>query len=224
MKGSATALFWRSPGRDPLHRARGRRAGRRRASTRRRARSRRSGRAPTSLDDFAMARDGPVLGGDPRAPSRSRPRSAPGPIGAVEAADVASTRRRSACWGEAKSLHWESDGATRPGLAPLPARLRSRAAATRWSSSSTAARPPTQRHRLARRAGTRSLPSQGYFVFLPNPRGSYGFGEAFTQGNVKDFGGGDLRDILSGVDEALQGGARSTRRASASSAGATAAT
>jgi dipeptidyl aminopeptidase/acylaminoacyl peptidase len=48
------------------------------------------------------------------------------------------------------------------------------------------------------------LPSQGYFVFLPNPRGSYGFGEAFVQGNVKDFGGGDLRDILSGVDAALQ--------------------
>ena len=48
------------------------------------------------------------------------------------------------------------------------------------------------------------LPSQGYFVFLPNPRGSYGFGEAFAQGNVKDFGGGDLQDILSGVDAALK--------------------
>ncbi len=49
-----------------------------------------------------------------------------------------------------------------------------------------------------------ALPSQGYFVFLPNPRGSYGFGEAFTQGNVKDFGLGDLRDILTGVDEVLR--------------------
>jgi dipeptidyl aminopeptidase/acylaminoacyl peptidase len=48
------------------------------------------------------------------------------------------------------------------------------------------------------------LPSQGYFVFWPNPRGSYGFGEAFTQGNVKDFGSGDLRDILKGVDEVLR--------------------
>jgi dipeptidyl aminopeptidase/acylaminoacyl peptidase len=51
---------------------------------------------------------------------------------------------------------------------------------------------------------TGAIPSQGYFLFLPNPRGSYGFGEKFTQGNVKDFGGGDLRDILSGVDEALK--------------------
>jgi len=40
----------------------------------------------------------------------------------------------------------------------------------------------------------------GYFVFRPNPRGSYGQGEAFTKANVKDFGYGDLRDILSGLD------------------------
>ena len=40
----------------------------------------------------------------------------------------------------------------------------------------------------------------GYFVFMPNPRGSLGQGEAFTQANVKDFGYGDLRDILAGVD------------------------
>jgi dipeptidyl aminopeptidase/acylaminoacyl peptidase len=40
----------------------------------------------------------------------------------------------------------------------------------------------------------------GYFVFFPNPRGSYGEGEDFTKANVKDFGGGDLRDILRGLD------------------------
>ncbi|HTU47064.1 MAG TPA: S9 family peptidase [Bryobacteraceae bacterium] len=44
----------------------------------------------------------------------------------------------------------------------------------------------------------------GYFVFFPNPRGSYGEGETFTQANVKDFGGGDLRDILTGVDAVLK--------------------
>ncbi|HZL53312.1 MAG TPA: S9 family peptidase [Terracidiphilus sp.] len=43
----------------------------------------------------------------------------------------------------------------------------------------------------------------GYFVLQPNPRGSYGQGEAFTQGNRKDFGYGDLRDILAGVDTVL---------------------
>ena len=42
----------------------------------------------------------------------------------------------------------------------------------------------------------------GYYLFLPNPRGSYGQGEAFTAANRRDFGGGDLRDILAGVDAA----------------------
>ncbi|WP_375398926.1 S9 family peptidase [uncultured Sphingomonas sp.] len=40
----------------------------------------------------------------------------------------------------------------------------------------------------------------GYYVFYPNPRGSYGQGEKFTAANRRDFGGGDLRDILSGID------------------------
>ena len=40
----------------------------------------------------------------------------------------------------------------------------------------------------------------GYFVLMPNPRGSFGQGEAFTEANRKDFGYGDLRDILAGVD------------------------
>ncbi len=35
---------------------------------------------------------------------------------------------------------------------------------------------------------------------MPNPRGSYGQGEKFTQANIKDFGYGDLRDILAGMD------------------------
>ena len=40
----------------------------------------------------------------------------------------------------------------------------------------------------------------GYFVLMPNPRGSFGQGEAFTQANRKDFGYGDLRDVMAGVD------------------------
>jgi dipeptidyl aminopeptidase/acylaminoacyl peptidase len=43
----------------------------------------------------------------------------------------------------------------------------------------------------------------GYFVLQPNPRGSYGQGEEFTQANRADFGYGDLRDILAGVDTVL---------------------
>jgi dipeptidyl aminopeptidase/acylaminoacyl peptidase len=49
-----------------------------------------------------------------------------------------------------------------------------------------------------------ALPAQGYFLLFPNPRGSYGEGEKFTAANVKDFGYGDWRDILAGVDKAIQ--------------------
>jgi len=49
-----------------------------------------------------------------------------------------------------------------------------------------------------------ALSALGYFVLIPNPRGSYGQGEAFTQANRKDFGYGDLRDILAGVDTVLK--------------------
>jgi dipeptidyl aminopeptidase/acylaminoacyl peptidase len=42
--------------------------------------------------------------------------------------------------------------------------------------------------------------AMGYFALCPNPRGSYGQGESFTQGNVRDFGGGDFRDIMAGID------------------------
>ncbi|MCW3118403.1 MAG: peptidase (acylaminoacyl-peptidase) family [Chitinophagaceae bacterium] len=43
----------------------------------------------------------------------------------------------------------------------------------------------------------------GYFVFFPNPRGSYGQGEAFTLANRRDWGFGDLRDIITGVDSVI---------------------
>jgi dipeptidyl aminopeptidase/acylaminoacyl peptidase len=46
--------------------------------------------------------------------------------------------------------------------------------------------------------------AMGYFALCPNPRGSYGQGEAFTKGNVKDFGGGDFRDVMAGVDALLK--------------------
>jgi dipeptidyl aminopeptidase/acylaminoacyl peptidase len=50
---------------------------------------------------------------------------------------------------------------------------------------------------------TAAVTARGYFVYEPNPRGSYGQGEAFTRGNVKDFGYGDWRDDLAGLDAAI---------------------
>jgi dipeptidyl aminopeptidase/acylaminoacyl peptidase len=50
----------------------------------------------------------------------------------------------------------------------------------------------------------REWAARGYYVFLPNPRGSYGQSEAFTRANIRDFGGGDLRDILAGIEAVLK--------------------
>lgn len=48
----------------------------------------------------------------------------------------------------------------------------------------------------------RDLVGAGYAVFLPNPRGSFGQGEAFTAAIVKNIGHGDLPDLLDGIDAA----------------------
>jgi dipeptidyl aminopeptidase/acylaminoacyl peptidase len=49
-------------------------------------------------------------------------------------------------------------------------------------------------------AGYAGMLEAGYALLLPNPRGSAGRGQAFARANIGDMGGGDLRDILAGVD------------------------
>ena len=48
------------------------------------------------------------------------------------------------------------------------------------------------------------LVGQGWAVFLPNPRGSTSRGAAFAAANKNDLGGGDVRDILAGIDHVLK--------------------
>ncbi len=107
-------------------------------------------------------------------------------------------------WGGAKSLHWKSDDYSVQGwlLYPRnydPKRLYPMVVSVHGGPAS--ARRPSW-------PGTffdfTVLSHEGYFVFFPNPRGSYGQGEPFTRANVKDFGYGDLRDILAGVDEIVK--------------------
>ncbi len=50
----------------------------------------------------------------------------------------------------------------------------------------------------------RALLDAGWIVFEPNYRGSFGQGEAFASASIQDLGGGDWRDVLSGVDAALR--------------------
>jgi len=48
--------------------------------------------------------------------------------------------------------------------------------------------------------------SQGWVAFLPNPRGSSGYGEKFLAANLRDWGGGDYQDIQTGLDELVRRG------------------
>ncbi|HLJ49526.1 MAG TPA: S9 family peptidase [Bryobacteraceae bacterium] len=45
--------------------------------------------------------------------------------------------------------------------------------------------------------------SRGYAVLRTNPRGSTGYGNAFKDANVNDWGGGDYQDIMAGVDHVI---------------------
>jgi dipeptidyl aminopeptidase/acylaminoacyl peptidase len=111
---------------------------------------------------------------------------------------------RKPLWGEAKSLHWTSDGFRVQGWLLYPrgfdAGRKYPLVVAVHGGPAASVKPSWPRPGF----NPALLSQQGYFVLLPNPRGSYGQGEKFTQANVKDFGGGDLRDILAGVDEAIR--------------------
>jgi dipeptidyl aminopeptidase/acylaminoacyl peptidase len=101
-------------------------------------------------------------------------------------------------WGKTKSVHWMNGPQRIQGWLTEPKEVKpgtkyplviyvhggpSAACVSRWDPN--AAVP---------------LSLMGYYVLCPNPRGSYGQGEAFTRANVKDFGGGDFHDILAAID------------------------
>ena len=105
-------------------------------------------------------------------------------------------------WGAAASVRVTSDGQPVQGWLLPPARVDAR---EKYPLAVLVHGGPASAHRNAWPSPLLgALLARGYFVFLPNPRGSFGQGEAFTAANVKDFGGGDLRDILAGLDEVLR--------------------
>ena len=109
-------------------------------------------------------------------------------------------------WGRSANVRWKSDGNNVQGFLIFPRQmnpgLRYPMVVYIQGGPSSAIRPAF--------LGEGGSPEQvalsqaGYFVLMPNPRGSYGQGEAFTRANVKDFGRGDLRDIMTGVDEVIR--------------------
>lgn len=106
-------------------------------------------------------------------------------------------------WGKSEPIHWTNEGFNIDGWLLYPANYDpakkyplivyvhggpSAANLARWPSAGFGPAP---------------FSALGYFVLMPNPRGSFGEGEKFSQANRKDFGYGDLRDILAGVDAVI---------------------
>ena len=48
------------------------------------------------------------------------------------------------------------------------------------------------------------LTARGYGVLYLNPRGSRGYGQEFSDGSLLNWGGGDYRDLMAGLDHALE--------------------
>ncbi len=120
-----------------------------------------------------------------------------GPIGSWKQLTSLNSEVKPA-WGEMRNVHWNNGTMRVQGWLMLPKDFDSgktyplivtvhggpsAACMSRWDE-----------------RGMGAVSAMGYFSLCPNPRGSYGQGEAFTQANVKDFGGGDYRDIMNGVD------------------------
>ncbi len=151
---------------------------------------------------FSLARDGKTAAVIRQSFSRP-PEVWAGPVGGWKQVTRAN-QSLSPLWGEAQSVHWASNGFTVQGWLVPPRGLdpehRYPLIVEVHGGPSGAVLPDWPRaYNLAM-----TLASRGYFVFLPNPRGSFGQGETFTQANVRDFGYGDFRDIMTGVDELIE--------------------
>ncbi len=102
-------------------------------------------------------------------------------------------------WGKEENLHWSNDEFTVQGWLVPPATIEAGRLYPMvvWAHGGPAWLNAPAWPKQVDYATL--LANQGYYVFLPNPRGSAGFGEKFKRANIKDMGGGDLRDILAGI-------------------------
>jgi dipeptidyl aminopeptidase/acylaminoacyl peptidase len=107
-----------------------------------------------------------------------------------------------AYWGRIKSIHWKSDRFDVQGwlVAPLKVEAEKKYPMIVQVHGGPAAGVSGS---WGTGQGASFWSQAGYFVFMPNPRGSFGEGEEFTKANRKDFGYGDLRDVMAGVDKIL---------------------
>jgi len=158
--------------------------------------------AEGNFANFSLARDGKtaeVIRSDWQHP----PEIWAGPIGDWKQITHANSAMQPK-WGEVRNIEWSNDGFKIQGWLLYP---RDYSPSKRYPMVVSIHGGPANlnaQHWPGDRFDMTVLSALGYFVFFPNPRGSYGQGESFTRANVKDFGYGDLRDIIAGVDTVLK--------------------
>jgi len=155
-----------------------------------------------NFPDFALAKDG-KLSAIVRSSYNTPPEVWAGQIGEWRQL-TNNNSALAATWGKAESFEWTNEGFNIQGWIVPPAKVESGKKYPMvvlihgGPSSATTSDWPAGFGMS--RAIIAALSARGYYVLMPNPRGSYGQGEDFTRANVKDFGHGDLRDIMAGVD------------------------
>ncbi|HEX3462448.1 MAG TPA: S9 family peptidase [Candidatus Elarobacter sp.] len=151
-------------------------------------------------EGVSVARDGKTAA-TIRQSITAPPEIAVGALGAMHAVTSANAHARKLT-GAARSVTWTSEGAKVQGWLIFPPGAKP---GVKYPIVTYIHGGPAFAHYPLYPSGPfafeAALAARGYIVFEPNPRGSYGQGEAFTRANVKDFGYGDLRDVQLGLDE-----------------------
>jgi len=159
-----------------------------------------------NFPNFTVSKDGKFAGAE-RSSFETPPEIWAGPIGDWHQL-TGNNSGLTASWGKADNLEWTNEGFNIQGWLLSPAKVESGKkyplVVLIHGGPSSAEIPDWPASFGMSRAIIAALSSRGYYVLMPNPRGSYGQGEDFTRANVKDFGGGDLRDMLAGVDAAIK--------------------
>jgi dipeptidyl aminopeptidase/acylaminoacyl peptidase len=159
-----------------------------------------------NFPDFAVSKDGKFTAAE-RSTFDTPPEIWVGPIGEWREL-TNSNSALSATWGKAENIEWTNERFNIQGWLLTPSKVQPGKkypmVVLIHGGPSSAVAPDWPAGFGMSRAIIAALSSRGYYVLMPNPRGSYGQGEAFTRANVKDFGWGDLRDILAGVDVAIK--------------------
>ncbi len=155
-----------------------------------------------NFGNFSLARDGKTAAAV-RSDWQHPPEVWAGPIGDWKRITNENASHH-APWGQAKNVEWTNEGFSVQGWLLYP---RDFDASKKYGMIVSPHGGPASAltpHWPGVQFDPSILAALGYFVFFPNPRGSYGQGEAFTRGNVKDFGYGDLRDTMAGIDAVLK--------------------